>query len=94
MGGGIAQIAALAGIEVVLYDAASGAAAAVDGIAARLAGQIEKGRITADERDAAIFGAGARAHRQPRQLTPAPHPARPGAQRRSLHRHDDPAPNE
>jgi len=49
MGRGIAQIAAQAGIRVVLYDTRAGAAAAAkDYVAATLAKLAEKGRIAAD----------------------------------------------
>ena len=49
MGRGIAQIAALAGVRVVLYDArADAAAAAQDYVAGALAKLVEKGRLPAD----------------------------------------------
>ncbi|HET8595532.1 MAG TPA: FAD-dependent oxidoreductase [Intrasporangium sp.] len=52
MGAGIAQVAAAAGHDVVLVDAAPGAAeAAIRGIAAALSRQVDKGRMT--ERDSA-----------------------------------------
>ncbi|MCF3963449.1 3-hydroxyacyl-CoA dehydrogenase [Streptomyces fuscigenes] len=55
MGQGIAQVAVAAGHPVRLYDAAPGRAReAVDGVAARLGRLVEKGRLTAGERDAAV----------------------------------------
>ncbi|MER5969565.1 3-hydroxyacyl-CoA dehydrogenase [Streptomyces sp. NPDC002055] len=54
MGQGIAQVALLAGHPVRLYDVAPGrAGTAVDAIAVRLDRLVEKGRLTAEERDAA-----------------------------------------
>ncbi|MFI6941473.1 3-hydroxyacyl-CoA dehydrogenase [Streptomyces sp. NPDC050418] len=54
MGQGIAQVALVAGHPVQLYDALEGrAAAAVDAIVGRLDRLVEKGRLTADARDAA-----------------------------------------
>ncbi|SEF15509.1 hydroxyphenylacetyl-CoA thioesterase PaaI [Jiangella alba] len=50
MGAGIAQVAAAAGHEVRVYDAASGAAeAAVDAVFQRLARAVDKGRLLAEE---------------------------------------------
>ncbi|SDU36302.1 hydroxyphenylacetyl-CoA thioesterase PaaI [Jiangella alkaliphila] len=50
MGAGIAQVAAVAGHEVRVYDAAGGsAAAAVEGIFQRLAREVDKGRLLAEE---------------------------------------------
>ncbi len=55
MGGGIAQVAARASMEVGIFDAEPSAAGkAIDAIAARLAGQVERARITEEERDAAL----------------------------------------
>jgi 3-hydroxybutyryl-CoA dehydrogenase len=55
MGHGIAQVAALAGFDVRLYDALTGAArAGVDRIAKNLAKGVELGKVTAAARDAAI----------------------------------------
>jgi len=55
MGGGIAQVAALAGHAVVLTDAVSAAAAAAKAsIAARLSRSVEKGKLEAAARDAAL----------------------------------------
>ena len=55
MGAGIAQVAAAAGHEVRLFDVRQGAAhAAIEGIAKGLAGQVEKGRLDAAGRDAAL----------------------------------------
>ena len=55
MGGGIAQVAAAAGLEVLLLDASRAAAekgrAAIDG---QLARQVEKGKLPAGEREAAL----------------------------------------
>ncbi|MGK5628478.1 3-hydroxyacyl-CoA dehydrogenase [Streptomyces sp. URMC 123] len=54
MGQGIAQVALVSGHPVRLYDVAPGrAAVAVDAIAARLDRLVEKGRLSAAERDAA-----------------------------------------
>ena len=54
MGRGIAQITAQAGIRVLLFDALAGAAAkARDGIAATLATLAQKGKISAEQSDAA-----------------------------------------
>ncbi|MET8678405.1 3-hydroxyacyl-CoA dehydrogenase [Streptomyces sp. NPDC004647] len=54
MGQGIAQVALVAGHPVKLYDVAPGrAATAADAITARLDRLVEKGRLTAPERDAA-----------------------------------------
>jgi 3-hydroxybutyryl-CoA dehydrogenase len=51
MGGGIAQIAAQAGHAVRLYDAQEGAAAkALERIAADLAGAVQRGRMSEDQR--------------------------------------------
>ncbi len=50
MGAGIAQVAAAAGHEVRVYDAAGGAAeAAVDAVFQRLARAVDKGRLLAEE---------------------------------------------
>jgi 3-hydroxybutyryl-CoA dehydrogenase len=50
MGAGIAQVAAVAGHPVLLHDSAPGAAARAEaGIRDRLAGQVAKGRITAEQ---------------------------------------------
>lgn len=55
MGGGIAQVAARAGLHVLLYDSANGAAQrAVDAIAARLDGEVEKRRLSEENREAAL----------------------------------------
>jgi len=55
MGGGIAQIAAQAGIEVSLFDAREGAAqAARDNLAKTLAKLVEKGKISPGESDATL----------------------------------------
>jgi 3-hydroxybutyryl-CoA dehydrogenase len=55
MGRGIAQIAAVAGIEVLLCDAHAGAAdAARDFIAEMLGRQVDKGRLAAAEAQAAV----------------------------------------
>ncbi|MZD04005.1 3-hydroxyacyl-CoA dehydrogenase [Streptomyces sp. SID5785] len=55
MGQGIAQVALVAGHPVRLYDAAPGRArTAAESIAARLDRLVEKGRMSADERDAAV----------------------------------------
>ncbi|MFJ9990350.1 3-hydroxyacyl-CoA dehydrogenase PaaH [Pseudomonas putida] len=52
MGAGIAQVAAQAGHPVRLYDNRPGAAAqAIDGIARQLARQVEKGKLSACERE-------------------------------------------
>ncbi|MFI6347635.1 3-hydroxyacyl-CoA dehydrogenase [Streptomyces sp. NPDC050560] len=57
MGQGIAQVALLGGHQVLLHDSAEGRArAAAEGIAARLARLVEKERLTAAERDAALAG--------------------------------------
>lgn len=55
MGSGIAQVAAVAGCSVTLYDAAPGAAArGRDRIAGFLAREVEKGRMEAAAREAAL----------------------------------------
>ena len=55
MGHGIAQIAAMIGAEVRLYDALSGAArAGIDRIAKNLAKGVELGKVPAAARDAAL----------------------------------------
>ncbi|MBO1333521.1 3-hydroxyacyl-CoA dehydrogenase [Streptomyces sp. VRA16 Mangrove soil] len=55
MGQGIAQVALVAGHPVRLYDAAPGRARqAADAIAARLARLVEKGRMSAQERESAV----------------------------------------
>lgn len=55
MGAGIAQVAAAAGHEVRLFDVRQGASqAAIDAIAKGLAGQVEKGRLDAGERQATL----------------------------------------
>ena len=55
MGHGIAQVAARAGYEVRLADAVPGAAAAaIARIRANLEGGVERGKLTAAERDAAL----------------------------------------
>lgn len=55
MGAGIAQVSALAGIDVVLVDRSAGiAAASRDGIARAWQADVDKGRLTADARDAAL----------------------------------------
>ncbi|MEU6974727.1 MULTISPECIES: 3-hydroxyacyl-CoA dehydrogenase [unclassified Streptomyces] len=55
MGQGIAQVALLAGHPVRLYDSAPGRAEeAVTGVAARLDRLVEKGRLDAPQRDAAV----------------------------------------
>ncbi|MGA5560186.1 3-hydroxyacyl-CoA dehydrogenase [Streptomyces platensis] len=54
MGQGIAQVALVAGHRVLLYDTAPGRAGqAAEAIGSRLDRLVEKGRISADERDAA-----------------------------------------
>jgi 3-hydroxybutyryl-CoA dehydrogenase len=55
MGGGIAQLAAQSGLEVFLADATPALARkGADRIAARLAGQVEKGKISAGDRTATL----------------------------------------
>ncbi len=55
MGHGIAQVAAQAGCTVRLTDAVAGAAAAgLDRIGRNLAGAIERGKLTADQRDGVL----------------------------------------
>jgi len=55
MGSGIAQVAAVAGHRVLLYDTRKGAAAqAIINIGAQLARQVEKGRLTAQAGQAAL----------------------------------------
>ena len=55
MGAGIAQVAATAGIEVLLHDPLPGAVSkAVDRIAAFLARRVEKEELSPSDRDAAI----------------------------------------
>ena len=55
MGAGIAQVAAAAGHAVRLFDVREAAAqSAIDGIATGLAGQVEKGRLAAADRDATL----------------------------------------
>jgi len=55
MGAGIAQVAAAAGHPVLLYDAdAAAVAKAVERIAGSLARAVDKGRLSPDERDAAL----------------------------------------
>jgi 3-hydroxybutyryl-CoA dehydrogenase len=55
MGAGIAQVAAAAGHPVLLYDVEQAALAkAKEQIAALLARMVDKGRLSADERDAAL----------------------------------------
>jgi len=55
MGAGIAQVAAVAGHRVLLYDTRENAAAnAIDNIGKQLARQVEKGRITAQAHHAAL----------------------------------------
>ena len=55
MGGGIAQVAALAGYDVRIHDAAEGALARARGrIEESLAAGVAKGKIAADARDAAL----------------------------------------
>jgi 3-hydroxybutyryl-CoA dehydrogenase len=55
MGAGIAQVAATAGIEVLLHDPLPGAVSkATDKIAGFLARQVEKGKLSATGRDAAM----------------------------------------
>jgi len=55
MGGGIAQVAARAGYRTALFDVAPGAAVrALERIADSLARAVEKGRCTAEEREAAL----------------------------------------
>ncbi len=56
MGRGIAQAAATAGFEVSLHDASEEELRrAVDGIRGRLEGAVQKGRSTAEERDAILL---------------------------------------
>lgn len=55
MGAGIAEVAAKAGVEVVLRSRSqSGADAMVAGLEKSLARQVDKGRLEADERDAVL----------------------------------------
>lgn len=55
MGAGIAQVAAAAGHPVILFDAAPNAAArGKDGVADQLAKRVEKGRLSASDRDALL----------------------------------------
>ncbi len=55
MGGGIAEVAAMAGHRVMLLDSRAGAAArAREGIGDRLARLVEKGRLAANGREAAL----------------------------------------
>jgi 3-hydroxybutyryl-CoA dehydrogenase len=55
MGRGIAQVAAVAGLDVLLFDARTDApAAAKAAIGESLARQVERGRMTADAADAAV----------------------------------------
>ena len=55
MGSGIAQVAAVADHRVLLFDANPDAPAkAVAGIAKGLAGQVEKGRMSADKRQGVL----------------------------------------
>ncbi len=55
MGAGIAEVAATAGHPVRLFDARSGAAAdAISGIGKRLARDVEKGRLSAEQREARL----------------------------------------
>ncbi len=55
MGHGIAQVAAQAGYAVRLADAVSGAAArAVERVRANLDGAVQRGKVTAEDRDAAL----------------------------------------
>lgn len=55
MGRGIAQVTVSGGMDAVLYDAAAGAAEkAADFIAKMLARQVEKGRMAAEDKDAAL----------------------------------------
>jgi 3-hydroxybutyryl-CoA dehydrogenase len=55
MGRGIAQVAAAAGFEVTLHDALEGAAeAGIEKIRSGLAREIEKGKVTAEARDAIL----------------------------------------
>ncbi|TDA68271.1 MAG: 3-hydroxybutyryl-CoA dehydrogenase [Clostridia bacterium] len=55
MGHGIAQVAAMAGLKVSLYDVSDEfAKKGVDRIAKQLNGQVEKGKMSAEERDAVV----------------------------------------
>lgn len=55
MGQGIAQVAATAGFTVFLHDASAGALqAALDGIRRRLESAVQKGKMSEEERDAAV----------------------------------------
>ncbi|MEB3222276.1 MAG: 3-hydroxybutyryl-CoA dehydrogenase [Candidatus Sericytochromatia bacterium] len=55
MGSGIAQVLAAAGVKVTVYDAATGQLEkAAKGIAGSLAKFVEKGKLAAEDRDAAI----------------------------------------
>ncbi len=55
MGAGIAQVAALAGLEVILSDVSRAAAEkGYDGIEAQLARAVDKGKLSAGDRDAAL----------------------------------------
>lgn len=55
MGHGIAQVAAMAGLKVSLYDISDELAKkGVDRVAKQLNGQVEKGKMTAEDRDAVL----------------------------------------
>jgi 3-hydroxybutyryl-CoA dehydrogenase len=55
MGHGIAQVAAQAGYDVALFDAAEGAAVrGLDRVAENLAKGVERGKVTAQQREAAL----------------------------------------
>jgi 3-hydroxybutyryl-CoA dehydrogenase len=55
MGGGIAQIAAVAGLEAIVFDAASGAVDRCKGLHEKLLGRaVEKGRMSADDARASL----------------------------------------
>lgn len=54
MGGGIAQVAAVAGLEARVFDAQAGALERCEGLHGKLLGRaVEKGRMTGDEAEAA-----------------------------------------
>ena len=66
MGSGIAEVAAKAGIEVVLRSRAQSTAdAMVAGLEKSLAKQVERGKLDAGDRDT-VLGTGARGHRSRR----------------------------
>ena len=90
MGSGIAEVAAKAGIEVVLRSRAQSTAdAMVAGLEKSLAKQVERGKLDAAERDT-VLGARARGHRprRARRLRPRARVDRRGPRREEapLHR--------